>query len=311
MRGRQLCGATIVFVVLSLAGRAAVAQDAHYWTLQYGPRSSLLGGSVIGSVEDISATYYNPGALALASDLTFAITANVFERSSISFDGGGGEGINLGTSKSGLRPSLLAGTLKRGVFGSGILAYSALTRVKGTQDFSGIAIQSGSDLDPSLQLQDRAAMAQFEGEFSDFWAGISYAQPFGSHFGLGVTWYAAFRSQRRRSESVNQSIATDGTGFASLDIRAGDYSTTRTLAKFGAFAAVGSFSGGLTVTTPSIHISGSGQLAFNASTVSPDTAGLASTVQTDLPAEFKSPLSVGAGGALRIGKTRLRQRRMV
>ncbi|MCZ6916540.1 MAG: hypothetical protein O7I93_07175 [Gemmatimonadetes bacterium] len=305
MRCKRFCAAALVLVGLLLAVQHVAAQDAHYWTLQYGPRSSLLGGAVIGSVEDISATYYNPGALALASDLTFAITANVFERSGISLEGGGGEGVNLGTSQSGLRPSLLAGTLKRGVFGSGVLAYSALTRVKGTQDFSGVVIQSGSELDPSLQLQDRAASVQFEGEFSDFWAGISYSQPFGSHFGLGVTWYAAFRSQRRRAEAVNQSIATDGTGFVSLDIRGGEYSTTRTLAKFGAFAAVGPFSGGLTVTTPSIHISGSGQLAFNTSTVSPDTAALASSVQTDLPAEFKSPLSVGAGGALRIGKTRL------
>jgi hypothetical protein len=236
----------IVSVVLFLSPQETAAQDAHYWTLQYGPRSALLGGAVIGSVEDISATYYNPGALALATDLTFAISANVFEQSGVSLEGGGGEGVNLGTSKSGFRPSLLAGTLKRGLFGGGILAYSALTRVKGTQDFQGVLIQSGADLDPSLQLQERAALVQFEGEFSDFWAGLSYAQPFGPHFGLGVTWYAAFRSQRRRGETLNQSIATDGTGFSNLDIRGGKYSTTRTLAKFGAFVAGGPFSGGVT-----------------------------------------------------------------
>ena len=37
-------------------------QDSHYWTNQYGTRATLLGGAVIGSVLDLSGTYYNPGA---------------------------------------------------------------------------------------------------------------------------------------------------------------------------------------------------------------------------------------------------------
>ncbi|MCZ6918244.1 MAG: hypothetical protein O7I93_15830, partial [Gemmatimonadetes bacterium] len=197
------------------------------------------------------------------------------------------------------------GVLRRNLFGSGVLAYSLLTRVNGTQDFSGFAIQSGSDIPPSRQLQDLAGLVQFEGAFNDLWAGLTYSQPLGSHFGLGVTWYGALRSQQRRSETVSQSIALDGTGLTSLDIRGGKYSTTRTLFKFGAFAAAGPFSGGLTVTTPSIHISGSGQIGVNISTVGQDTAVLAASVQTNLPAEFKSPLSVGAGGAVRIGATQL------
>jgi len=229
----------------------------------------------------------------------------VFERSGVILEDGGGNGVDLGTAQSGLRPSLVAGKLRDNLFGSGVLAYSLLTRVKGTQDFSGVAILSGSDIPPSRQLQDQAGLVQVEGAFNDLWAGLTYSQPFGSHFGLGVTWYGALRSQRRRSESVAQSIALDGTGFTSLDIRGGKYSTTRTLFKFGAFAAAGPFTGGLTVTTPSIHISGSGQLGLNISTVGQDTALLAVSIQTNLPAEFKSPLSVGAGGGFRIGGTRL------
>ena len=296
--------ALAVFAVF-ISASDIYAQDAHYWTLQYGPRSSLLGGAVIGSVDDISAIYYNPGALGLAPDLAFAITANVFERSGVVLEDGGGNGVDLGTAWSGVRPSLVAGMLRGNLFGSGVLAYSLLTRVKGTQDFSGVAILSGSDIPPSRQLQDQAGLVRFEGQFNDLWAGLTYSQPLGSHFGLGVTWYGALRSQQRRSETVSQSIALDGTGLTSLDIRSGEYSTTRTLFKFGAFAAAGPFTGGLTVTTPSIHISGSGQIGLNISTVGQDTALLAASIQTNLPAEFKSPLSVGAGGALRIGATRL------
>ena len=305
MIGSRLRLSALALFVLLLSAPDAFAQDSHYWTLQYGPRSSLLGGAVIGSVDDISATYYNPGALGLARDLTFAISASVFERSGVALEDGGGNGVDLGTSQSGIRPSLVAGALSRKLFGSGVLAYSLLTRVKGTQDFSGYAIESGTEIPPARQLQDLAGLVQFEGEFSDIWAGLTYAQPLGSHFGLGVTWYGAIRSQRRRGETVSQTIAMDGTGLTSLDIRGGKYSTMRTLFKLGAFAAAGPFTGGLTVTTPSIHISGSGQLGLNKSTVGQDTAALAATIQTNLPTEFKSPLSVGGGGALQIGGTRL------
>ncbi len=149
------------------------AQDAHNWTQQYGPRSSLLRGAVIGSVDDISATYYNPGALGLAPDLAFAITANVFERSGVVLEDGGGNGVDLGTARSGVRPSLVAGMLRRNLFGSSVLAYSLLTRVKGTQDFSGVAILAGSDIPPSRQLQEQAGLVQGEGAGTELWAGLT------------------------------------------------------------------------------------------------------------------------------------------
>ncbi len=41
-----------------LVPAGAKAQDAHYWTAQFGPRASLLGGAVIGSISDVSGTFY-------------------------------------------------------------------------------------------------------------------------------------------------------------------------------------------------------------------------------------------------------------
>ncbi len=70
----------VVWAALFLfAAGEVIAQDSHYWTLQYGPRSSLLGGAVIGAVDDVSATFYNPGALSQANNLAFAVSTDVFE----------------------------------------------------------------------------------------------------------------------------------------------------------------------------------------------------------------------------------------
>jgi len=48
--------------------RSFAARTRSNWTLQYGPVAELLGGVVVGTTRDLSATYYNPGAPALAKD---------------------------------------------------------------------------------------------------------------------------------------------------------------------------------------------------------------------------------------------------
>jgi hypothetical protein len=261
---------------------------------------------VIGSVDDVSATYYNPGALSLSSNLAFAVSANVFEVKGVALEDGGGNGVDLGTTKSGLRPSMVAGTIKKGMLGGGgILAYSAITRARGTQNLNGVLLLTEAELPPELQLKDAAGSVSFTGRFNDFWGGITYSQALGKHFGLGVTWYGAVRSQERRREAISQFIATDGTGIAEIDLARGSYTTFRTLFKAGAFANVGSLSGGVTVTTASIHLSGSGELEFNQSAFGSDTTALIATTQTDLSAVYKSPLSVGAGLAWHVGDARL------
>ena len=272
--------ALVTSAALTFPLSTATAQDAHYWTLQYGPRSSLLGGAVIGSVDDVSGTYYNPGALGLASDLAFAVSADVFEISGISLEDGGGEGVDLGTSRSGLRPSMVAGTITRSLFGRGVLAYSAVTRARGVHDLAGLLVLSGSDIPDSLQLDDVAGLVQFDGRFNDTWLGVSYSQPLGTHLALGVTWYGAFRSQSRQAETISQAVADDGSGGAQIDIRGGKYRTIRTLFKFGAYGATGPVTGGVTLTTPSIHISGSGELGLNVSAFGTDTVSLATNFQT-------------------------------
>lgn len=298
------------FVSLVLTGvlfgpATAAAQDAHYWTFQYGPRSSLLGGAVIGSVADVSATYYNPGALALSPSLAFAVSANVFEISGVGLRDGGGDGVDLGTQRSGLRPSLIAGTIARNLLGPDVLAYSALTRVRGTQDLEGSLILSGSELDPALGLQDLVAGAHYTGEFSDTWLGLSYARRFGSGIGIGATWYGAFRNQWRRIESITQSVATDGTGFQRLELIDGSYSSVRTLAKIGVSVARGPVTAGATLTTPSLHITGGGELGYDLGVFGTDTTALVAALRPDLAAEYRSPLSVGGGAAIRLGRTRI------
>lgn len=303
---RNRTSALLAAAALVTLAPPAGAQDAHYWTLQYGPRSSLLGGAVIGSVDDVSGTFYNPGAVARATDLAFAVSADVFEYTRIALEDGGGNGVDLGTAKSGLRPSLVAGTITKDLFGNGgVLAYSALTRSRGTQDLAGALLLSGDDIPPELDRDDIVGGVDLTGRFNDFWGGLTFSQGLGDRIGLGVSWYGAVRSQTRQRQAIAQFVGTDGSGLSEIDNVSGKYTAFRTLFKFGGFFDLGAVTGGITLTTPSIHITGNGQLGVIQSTIGADTTALLAGIQTDLPAEYKSPLSVGGGLAWRLGPARI------
>ncbi|MEJ2548882.1 MAG: hypothetical protein P8125_13895, partial [Gemmatimonadota bacterium] len=168
---------TFLVVGLLFSVRAATAQDSHYWTQQYGPRASLLSGAVIGSVGDISATFYNPGALGVAEELAFAISADVYEYESIVVEDGAGDGVDLGAIRSGVRPSLIAGTITRKLFGQDVLAYSVLTRARSSTDLSTEIIRSGPGIPTELELEQLVGVARVDGNFNETWAGLSYAHP--------------------------------------------------------------------------------------------------------------------------------------
>ena len=90
-----------------------MSQDTQYWNIQYGTRSTLLGGAVIGSVSDLTATYYNPGAVALFDDPKFIISAQVYQLETITVeDGAGIVGEDLVFSTIVPSPSFFAFNIK-------------------------------------------------------------------------------------------------------------------------------------------------------------------------------------------------------
>jgi len=287
-----------LFIVLSTVS-ASFAQDAHYWTLQFGSKSALLGGAVIGSVEDISATYYNPGALSLIDDLSFTISADVLEFSRLSMSDGGGRGIDLNNSNTGIRPSLVAGTIRENVFESGgVLAYSLLNRQSGHFDIQGLILLDKAAENPELAFDDLALLARFEGVYNDTWAGLTYAQPISDKFALGVTWYNTLRSQRRWTEFSLQGVDEDpGTGTISVLAATSNFYSYSMIFKLGASLKMDQLTAGLTVTTPSMHMFGKGHLGHDESYVSPDSSALAVNYQSKLSAKYKSPVSIGLGAS--------------
>ena len=101
--------AWFLIVLLLPSTSVLVAQDSHYWTNQFGNRARLLGGAVIGSVDDVSAVYYNPGALALVDDVKLALAGRVIEIQNVSIEGFESETGDTNDLRLDLAPALFAG----------------------------------------------------------------------------------------------------------------------------------------------------------------------------------------------------------
>lgn len=79
----------VLFLFVAVVPGDSLAQDTNYWSNQYGPRSMLLGGAVIGSVTDMSATYYNPGALGYIENPELLLSANTYQIETLGVKDGG------------------------------------------------------------------------------------------------------------------------------------------------------------------------------------------------------------------------------
>src|SRR3990170_1967102 len=99
---------TVLLAGLS-AAPLAFAQDAHYWTYGYGPIGQLTEGTLVGGVSDMSAVFYNPGALALLDKPRFVVGLTSVELANIDAPGVAGDGLNVDQLVFDIVPSMLAG----------------------------------------------------------------------------------------------------------------------------------------------------------------------------------------------------------
>jgi hypothetical protein len=286
-------------------------QDSHYWTYQYGSRATLLGGAVIGSVLDLSGTYYNPGGLSLLEKPGILMAAKVFQSPRVTLAGGDHQSVPLYAFSPGPAPSLLAGTFRIRGFRKHWFGYSYLSR----QDVKlGVSVsETGrSDVLPGRPgNEDFVTQFRLDEKVSEHWFGLTWSCRLSDHLGVGVTQYFAIRSHRASIQEIVEAL-DGGTRLAmAFGARQYHYLHYRALWKIGLACDFKKITFGLTVTTPSLAIAGRGSTGVNNSLAGVDTNGegapddfLAADYQARLPVTYRTPLSVAAGMTLKIQKVR-------
>ncbi len=301
--------AGVALATLVAAAAPALAQDSQYWNIQYGPVGQLLGGQVVGGARDLSATFYNPGGLALGEKTDFLLSVQAFSMRTTSIKPlAGGAFLDESQTDFDAFPGFVAFSFPRGWLGDRTqLAFSVLTRQQYNQRLDERFAGSEPARNGRYGLE-----TLFDQRMSETWGGLTLSRRLSSRLGLGATLYGAYRGQRTRREQNLQVAYPDGSGVAALVVDDFDYHHWRMLAKIGLAWEGDATRLGLAVTTPSTGLFGSGKVGFTRSATGADLNGdgqpdslLRNGLDENLDSEYESSWAIAGGGAWRRGSLQL------
>ncbi|NOX19351.1 MAG: hypothetical protein GXO87_13855 [Chlorobi bacterium] len=281
------------------------AQDTQYWTNQYGTYGELLGGTIIGSASDLSATFYNPGALAFSTDSALVLTTGSYQLIFLDFNNITGSSLDLSYWYTNTSKGIFAMRLPFHFIEGDQIAVSGLART----DFNFYAEDIYLSDYPTENFE--SSRISINHKISEFWYGASWSKSFSKKIGIGVSVYVPYRSQTEKRESIFQTYDPDNLTGDVLAIAGVDYYNVRALLKGGISYRDKNYMLGLSLTTPSVNILGKGSssLLLSKSNTGLDTLAdipdMLSDYQENLKTYYYSPLSIGFGGAYYFERTSL------
>jgi hypothetical protein len=299
----------ITLLAVGIAPNAA-AQDSHYWDNQYGTKGELLGGLVVGTPSDLSATFYNPGWIALYGSSSVLLTTKAAEAYSIKLKDGLGRGTEPVSTTVTTSPGYLAGRFTSSNNEGWQWAYSYLQKVKFEFDASGIRVDESSAPPPEGNIW-------FSGEAfrvtrtDEYWYGITLSRRIRENIGLGISPYVVQRSMASRIQSAAQGLTSASEFGQVYGVDEFNFWHLRLLAKIGLAIDQGDLTYGVTLTTPGLGVMGSGSVYQTASVsgIDQDDDGtvdepfLAANHQEDLSSSWQSPLSIAVGASWKPSST--------
>jgi hypothetical protein len=194
----------------------------------------------------------------------------------------------------------------------GGLAYSILTRSYFQADLTYRFVGPQEIIGGNSGSEEVATELGFGTELSETWIGLTAFRRLGASLGLGFTNYVAVRNQEIRSSVLGNALIPNGQLSTASSVSNVEYSNVRLLWKIGVALDLGDVTAGLTVTTPSVNLFGSGSTfysaAYNGITNAGDsvqTESLYARNEEDLSSTCPSSWAVGAGIGYRFGDSRV------
>ena len=287
----------------------AFAQDGHYWTQQYGTKSMLLSGSVIGGVDDLGAVFYNPGRLAVISNAAFLLSANVYEYNAITISDAFGNSKNATKSTIKGVPTLAAGSFKLRWLPRHHFAYAVMTRQSSDMSFSFQGEQHQDVIAALPGVEYFGAGVEYIQKSNEQWIGLTWSHAITPKISVGVTTNYTSNSQSKGAKIDLQALSANNETAMYRYNRTYDYKQSGLLWKAGLAATAGPWQLGLTITTPMINLSGSGNYnyeEFYKGIPALNKADIYSTsYQTGLKVTNQTPWSVGVGASRKIGRNKI------
>jgi hypothetical protein len=286
------------------------SQSGHYWTQQYGTRSMLLSGSVIGGVSDLGAVYYNPGRLGQIDKPAFLLSANVYELNRLQVEDAFGNNADAAQKDFGGVPSLAAGTFKIAFLPKHHFAWAILMRQNQDFNFSYRNEVHDDVIDNFPGQEYFGAEIGITSKAKETWTGLSWSYPISEKLSAGLSGFYSQLDEGRGSEIQMQALTEDNRVAMYRFNKSFSLTQSSILAKAGLSYKLKSGLLGFTVLTPLLPITGKGSYrnekffkGIEGISVNPDI--YTSSYQDGLNARCKSPWAVGTGLTYFINKSML------
>lgn len=301
-------------LLLALAGTSVAAQDHHYWTHQFGTRSGLRGGAVVGGCEDTSAAYYNPGRLAFLRNDAIKVNATGYQLSIFSMEDGAGKGLGLSSTRGDIIPLAASGVfLFDGAPGHAV-GFQIVARqyFKARVSARREAMINVIDDARSAGAEDYIGSLDLNVGCEEYWAGLCYSFAMTDWLSIGMSNFGCLRYDdldlRISSRAVNSSPATFGADNQAVISRW----NLRVVSKLGVALDFNNLKLGFTVTSPGLHLGGGATVARQLTVIDLDINGdgtgesfEANARQDGMTSHFRTPWSIASGLDWRIDATTL------
>ncbi|WP_320280565.1 hypothetical protein [Draconibacterium sp. IB214405] len=259
----------------------------------------LLSNSVIGSVDDLGAVYYNPGRLGLIENPAFVITGKIYQLSKTSFQKLTGDtpDATIRRSRFGGAPSLMAGSYKIDKWKKHHFAYAFLTRRNIDLSVKSSVDSFGDEIDELPGNEYLSGGIELNKRLKEEWFGGTWSYVPVPDIGLGVTGFATVHDQEAFQRMQLQTYTAEGNTEMYYNFKRYDFSQLGLLLKFGFAWETDKLSVGLTLTTPTMHILGKGALEYERfGTYSSSGDQIYEKNQKEkLKVRYRTPLAIGGG----------------
>ncbi|MCB9934519.1 MAG: hypothetical protein H6840_02420 [Planctomycetes bacterium] len=304
---KELTMRVLLMLLVLGAASTAQAQDQNYWFQQFGTRSHMLGGSVVGGVDDTSAGFYNPARLAWIDNPELSVSATVYQLDRFFIRDGAGKEREVDALNWRVVPSLVSGIhlfdfAPGHAFGHTILARhyynNSVSARREARDNVINDLRSPGD-------EDYTAQITVDVDVQEYWLGLSWAWRMTEFLSVGATTFAGLRIERLLADIDARAVWFNGTAFEATAIENStyvNYFDLRAFWKLGLALELDDFKAGLTATTQPIHLWGQGTISRDLEilNIDADADGIGATLvlndrQDSRPTEYRSPWSFAAG----------------
>ncbi len=306
----------LLIAFLFLLVSSLFSQDNHYWTQQFGARASARSGAFVAGVDNNSAVYYNPAAIAFIEQASLSVNATLYKAQRTFIRDGLGEDLNLRSMSYNYYPQLISGMIRLKEKSRFSFAYILMTRHSSDIRFN-TRVNELYNAIPSVDgLENFIGAFEYNNNFSEQWGGLGIAYRLSESVSVGITPFVSYRNQAYRFSVYSRAIPVVDSSYYVASFNNYDdilFVNWKMILKAGLNIRKDHWKFGLTFTAPSINLYGDCdvQREFSVNNLGlgdPESGSfnfLAIDRQQYLPIHVKSPWSVAFGVEHQRNSTRI------